>query len=222
MWSGCPSWRLREGRADPRFAGVVPGGLDQQSAGELDPVFVIDPCRSLSPDCERDGVSPSQLPTRVGFLEPCPVGAELEVDRERGERVHAAERAQPGDGRPPRRVGRELADPLGEHLLAGGQPVHARDQVRPRQLLTSARGTAGRRASGDAPASRSTARDRPGRGAAASSRRDGARSSDPAGTRHARASAPVRPRPASRAPRPGAATRRSDTARAARRPCDRS
>ena len=68
------------------------------------------------------------------LLKPVPVGAELEMDRERGECVHAAERAQSRDGRPPLPVGRELADPLGERLLAGGQPVHARDQVGVGQL----------------------------------------------------------------------------------------
>lgn len=37
----------------------------------------------------------------MGFLKPLPVRAELEMDTQRSERVHAAKAAQPGDRRPP-------------------------------------------------------------------------------------------------------------------------
>ena len=121
-----PCWRFGERRADPRFAGVVPGGLDQQPSGERRAGLGDRPCRSDSPDCCRDGVSPSHDPRRCGFSkrsQSAPssrwIVSAVSVSTPR-------KHAQPGDGRPPLLVGRQPRDPLGERLLAGGQPVDAR------------------------------------------------------------------------------------------------
>jgi len=46
--------------ADPRFAQVVPGGLDEEAAGEAGAGLVIEPRVSLSPDWCSEGASPSQ------------------------------------------------------------------------------------------------------------------------------------------------------------------
>jgi hypothetical protein len=70
----------------------------------------------------------------MGFLEPLPIAAQLEVDRQRRQGVNATEAPQPGDRRPPRPVDREMRDPLSERLLASGQSVDMRDQVRVGEL----------------------------------------------------------------------------------------
>jgi hypothetical protein len=63
-----------------------------------------------------------------------PIAAELEMQRERGQRVDVAKAAQAGDRRPPRLVGRQRGEPLAQSLLAGGQPIDRGELVRERQL----------------------------------------------------------------------------------------
>ena len=95
---------------------------------------MIDRAGHDSPDWDRDGVSPSQLPTRCAFsnrAQSAPssrwIASAVSVSTPRNARNRATVGHHCG-------IGRELPDPLSEHLLAGGQPVHARDQIRPRQL----------------------------------------------------------------------------------------
>jgi hypothetical protein len=69
------------------------------------------------------------------FLESGLVGAGLDMDAERGERVHITEAAQPGDRRPPLLVDRKPRDPLGKGLFAGGEPVDCCEQIDVRRSL---------------------------------------------------------------------------------------
>ena len=62
--------------------------------------LVIDPCRRCSPE-ERSGHQADEGDELLGGLEATEV-ADLGDERERGQRVDAAQAAQPGDERPPR------------------------------------------------------------------------------------------------------------------------
>jgi len=90
-----------QGDADPWFACVVPRRLDEQSARERraglrDRALPAGLARLAQ---RRDKPEPGA--ERGGALKALPVAAELEVQRERRERVDAAKAAQPGDRRPP-------------------------------------------------------------------------------------------------------------------------
>jgi len=63
-----------------------------------------------------------------------PVAAELEVKRERGQRVNAPETAEPRDGRPPRPIFCQAREPLRDRGLARAQAVNGRDQISEYQL----------------------------------------------------------------------------------------
>ena len=65
-----------------------------------EPVLVIAPCGSASPDWSSDGVRPEPGEQLAAAARSGPVAAELEVQRQRGQRVDAAEAAQARDGRP--------------------------------------------------------------------------------------------------------------------------
>ncbi len=208
---------------DAGFAGVVPGGLDQQPAGEH---------RSGLGD-RSVAVGLAGLLARWGQPEPGPdAGGLLETAAQSAPSsrwiASAVSVSTPRNARSRATVGHHAGsvashrDPLRERLLAGGQPIDGRDQVsegerrhRLRELL------------GSQPAAMLLG---PGRGLGI----------HPAVTQqHLRdAVACVHQIPAARvmrahqlpgglhlrgkAPPPRSATPPSDTARAARRPCDRS
>ena len=100
---GWPSWRrssvapIRGARAECQAASI------SRSPGSSEPVRAIAPSRADSPDWFSDGVSPSHHPTRSALGEPGPAAAELEIQRERGERLDPADRGQPRHRRAPSR-----------------------------------------------------------------------------------------------------------------------
>lgn len=106
--------------SQPGLAAVVPGGLDQQAAGEhRTGLGDRAPWREDSPDWFSDGASTRATPrARARCLETLPVRAELEVQRERGQRVDPPECSEPGNGRPPALVGSHLREPQRDRHLA--------------------------------------------------------------------------------------------------------
>ena len=225
-WSGWPAWRLRERDADPGLAGVVPGGLDQQPAG-VGRAGLGD--RALASWTRRTGratgVSPSHADELARRAEALPVAAELEMQRQRSQRVDAAE------ARAAARRSATAARPGRAARAARRAPPCARSarRRRPAGRRTRARSARcskllARRASAGASRFQVVALgiDAAVRSAAASTR-GGGRASDRRGPARARA------RDAGPPPRNsgGTAHRRQlpgqqPAARAARRPCGRS
>jgi hypothetical protein len=66
--------------------------------------------------------------------EALPVAGELEVQRQRGQRVDPAKAAQPGDGRPPLLIERQPRQALGQGGLASRQAVDGGDLIGERKL----------------------------------------------------------------------------------------
>src|SRR5437879_6098966 len=92
-----------------------------------EPVLVIGPRVSLSPDWCSEGTRPSQA-ALAGALEAVEV-ADLEMQDQRGQRFDAAEAAQPGDRRPVVWLGREQRQSLVECGAAGEQAVDRGERV---------------------------------------------------------------------------------------------
>ena len=144
-WSGWPAWRLRERDADPRRAHVVPGRLDQQPAGVGRAGLGDRALASRTGRTDRsDGVSPSHDDQLARRAEALPVAAELEMQRQRGQRVDAAKAR--AAGRPSATAARRCASRerrSSSASLARDQPVDGGEQVDERQLGRRAARSAG-------------------------------------------------------------------------------
>jgi hypothetical protein len=107
----------------PGLGQVVPGGLDEEPAGVAGAGLGDRALPAALPGLVegRDEAEPGGQLRRP--LETSEV-ADLEREHERGQRVDAAEAAQPGDGRPPLTLQREPRQPLIQRRLASDEPVH--------------------------------------------------------------------------------------------------
>ena len=122
--------------------------------------------------------------------------------RERGQRVDPAEAPEPCDGRPPPLVARQLREPLARSPpCASVSPSTAASRSANTSSLAGS-SNCWQRASGGARPSRSSASDRPGRDAAASSRRDDGRFIRSRRQASWAASSPAPPRPPPAGPQP--------------------
>ena len=173
-------------RAQSGWAAVVPGGFDQQPAGE-----------------HRPGLGDRALPEGfAGLVERSVSAPAMPRARARSKRFQSAPSSRwiesavrvsiPRNARSRATVGHHRSSSVANcescnaiAALRGGQPVDGRDQIGEHEVAGAARRSAGGTASGGARPSRSSAWDRRARGAAASSTRGGARSSDRGGMRHA-------------------------------------
>jgi hypothetical protein len=90
---------------DPGLAQVVPGGLDEEAAGEAGAGLGDRTARLARAGLVQRGDESEPSRQLAGSLEAAEV-ADLEMQHERRERLDAAEAAQPGDGRPVLRLGR--------------------------------------------------------------------------------------------------------------------
>jgi len=113
---------VAESGADPRLAQVVPGGLNQEparvaGAGLRDRALAARLARLVERRYEPEPGRELGWPLEAGEV------ADLEAERERGERVDAAEAAQTRDRRPPLALEREPGEPLLERGFASDQPV---------------------------------------------------------------------------------------------------
>ena len=119
--------------ADARGAQVVPGGLDEDAsgvpgAGLGDRAVGIGFAGLLA-----RGDEPQPGAQLHGARKALKV-ADLQDDDQRGERVDAAERAQPADDRPELRVARDPGEALVERFAAGEQARAGGEVVQVRQL----------------------------------------------------------------------------------------
>ena len=183
--STCSGWPCLAGlecRPDVRPGPVVPGRFDQQSPGERRPGLGDRALCLALPGLVQRRCQPKPRADAWRLLKPRPVSAELEMDRERAQRVDRPETPQPRDRRPPPLIGREPGDLLGQLELAARERVNLGEQVQIDQLARRLVEVLARQPAAVILPSRSSASDRPGRDATTSSRSDAARSSDPAGT----------------------------------------
>src|SRR3954453_7929839 len=110
-----PRWRMASW---PPTAGVrreCSAASTSSRRAWVEPALVILPSRRLWPELYSEGTSPTYLADRVGMVEAVPV-ADLRAQPERGQRVGAAQTAQPGDRLAPDAVRRDLLELAGDQL----------------------------------------------------------------------------------------------------------
>ena len=111
-----------QGAADPRWAGVVVGGLDEQSA-RVRGAGLGDCALAALVAAGVFGCDEAEVGAERGRAEEALEVADLGADAERRQRVEAVQAAQPRDDRRPGRVGGELGDGTIERVAAGEQDV---------------------------------------------------------------------------------------------------
>src|SRR5439155_3181236 len=117
--------------ADAGRALVVPGGFGQAAAG-VPAAGLGDRAAAGRLAGLLEAGDEAEPGGELGGAEALPVD-DLELERERGQRVDAAEAAQASDGRPELGSLRDAGEPLVEVCAAGEQAVDVRDQLGERE-----------------------------------------------------------------------------------------